>query len=414
MSLKSKLGIAFLLVAALAGPLPARADASPLSSWLPLLWSGQVVDANGEPTPATIAAVLAPPPWAIPMRDHALSGQLPVGSIPLSTASAGRDGRFELRSGLPVVPPSFVSGGWMNVMLFVESIDGSWAVAMDSVRFIGAGPGSWVSKLSSEILAPDVPADDTAGERPTVIALQPPANSAERERRAAGVVDVSYKAPGAPYTGCAALYKEATANAMRTIADIDMGSDWSFRLNYSDTRTTSWDVGYDKEGKGWAVGGTHSFAQSSANGFDTEIGPYPGDYYRESYQVELEHAKVVWRCAMKTSPGPFYVRTVQPERWTNSTYNQGDPHVICPRLSNRRSVGVGTFAWRDEGSTSQWSAGGDAFGFRGGAGVGYSKQIRLGWKNHNRDPRFVCGESGDPFRDQTRVIALIDTTGGPV
>jgi hypothetical protein len=414
MTLKARLRIALLVVTALVGSVPATAHAFPLPSGLPLLWRGQVVNAQGEPTTATITAVLAPQPGAIQMRDQVASGAAPVGSIPLSTAVAGTDGRFELRSGLPVVPPSFVSGDWLNVMLFVESYDGGWAVAMDSVRFVAAGPGAWISKASSETLAPQAPLDDTVGERPTVIALQPPPSAVERERRAAGVLDVGYKSPGAPYTGCTALYKEGTANAFRTIADIDMGSDWSFKLDYQDTRTTSWDVGYDSDGRGWAVGGTHSFAQSSSKGFNAEIGPFPEQYYQESYQVELEHAKVLWRCGKKTSPGPFYVRTVQPERWTNSTYNQGDPHVICPSLSNRRSVGVGTFAWRDEGTASQWSAGGDAFGFRGGAGVGYSKQIRLGWRNHNRDPRFVCGESGDPFRDRTRVIALMDTSGGPV
>ena len=335
-------------------------------------------------------------------------------SIPLSTTAAGRDGRFELRSALPPVPTPFMPGGWMDVMLFIEGHDGGWAVAMDSVRFVNAGPGAWVSKLSSEKLAPHVPAHDTDGERPTVIRLQPPVSPAEQRRRSAGVLNVASGGPGAPYTGCTALYREGTVNANRTVADIDMGRDWSFRLEYQETQTTSWDVGYDSDGKGWTVGGTHSFTQSSSKGFNAEVGPFPEEYYRQSYQVELEHAKILWRCAKQTSPGPFYVRTVQPERWTNGTYNQGDPHVICPQLENRRPVAIGTLAWRDEGSESRWSASGDAFGFKGGAAVGYTKQIRLGWRNHTRDPRYLCGESGDPFKDRTRVIALIDTTGGPV
>ncbi|MGH9011440.1 MAG: hypothetical protein ACRDYF_16580 [Acidimicrobiia bacterium] len=408
-----KLRVATLAATMLFGSIPAVAGASPSPLNAPLLWRGQVVDASGNPTAATVSAVLAPPPGVIPQRDQVAAGRIALGSIPLSSAVAGRDGKFELRSGLPLVPPSFAPGGFMNVMLFIESNDGGWAVAMDSVRFVGPGPGAWISKLSSESLAPRVPSDDTEGERPTVVTLQPPVGPAEQERRAAGVLAVNSNGPGAPYTGCTALYREGTANAFRTVADIDMSNDWSFRIEYQDTRTTSWDVGYDGGGKGWTVGGTHSFAQTSSKGFNAEIGPFPEQYYQESYQVDLEHAKVLWRCAKKTSPGPFYVRTVQPERWTNSTYNQGDPHVICPRLENRRSVGVGTFAWRDAGTVSQWSASGGAFGFRGGAGVGYTKHIRLGWRNHNRDPRFLCGESGDPFKDPTRVIALMDTSGAP-
>jgi hypothetical protein len=409
-----KVRITTLVATALLGSVPAVAGASPLSPGVPLLWRGRIVNAHGDPTAATVAAVLAPPPGGIPMRDEMAAGAIPIPSIPLSTTVAGGDGRFELRAGLPLVPTSFAPGGWMDVMLFIEGSDGGWAVALDSVRFFAGGGGAWISKLSSESLAPRVPADDTAGERPAVIRLQPPASSAEQQRRAAGVLALKASGPGVPYRGCTALYREATANAFRTVADIDMGSDWSFRLEYQDTKTTSWDVGYDSDGKGWTVGGTHTFGQTSSKGFNAEIGPFPEEYYRESYQVELEHAKVLWRCAKQTSPGPFYVRTVEPERWTNSTYNEGEPHVVCPSLENRRSVGVGTFAWRDEGSTSQWSASGDVFGFRGGAGVGYTRQIRLGWRNHNRDPRFLCGESGDPFSGTTRVIGLTDTSGGPV
>src|SRR5581483_5333904 len=215
----------------------------------------------------------------------------------------------------------------MNVMLFLASDNGGWAVAMDSVRFVGTGPGSWISKLSSEAPATRVPRDDTEGERPAVIKLQRPATAGERERRAVGVLAVNANGPSAPYSGCTAMYREGVENAYRTVADIDMGSDWSFRLEYQDTKTTSWDVGYDGDGKGWTVGGTYSFAQTSSKGFNAEIGPFPEEYYREAYQVELEQAKVLWRCAKKSSPGPFYVRTVQPERWTSGTYNQGDPHV---------------------------------------------------------------------------------------
>jgi hypothetical protein len=409
-----KLRTVTLVATALLGSIPTVASASPLLPDIPLLWRGQIVDAHGSPTAAAISAVLAPPPEILPMRDNLAAGAVPMASIPLSTGAAGRDGRFELRASLPVVPPSFAPGGWMDVMLFIQSNDGGWAVAMDSVRFVPVGTGAWISKLSSESLAPRVPSDDTQGERPAVITLQPPVTTIERDRRAAGVLTLNSNGPGAPYTGCIALYREGTENAFRTIADIDMGSDWSFRLDYTETKTTSWDVGYDSDGKGWTVGGTHSFAQTSSKGFNAEIGPFPEQYYQEAYQVELEHAKVLWRCGTTTSPGPIYVRTVQPERWTNGTYNQGDPHVICPSLENRRPVGVGTFAWRDVGTVSQWSASGGAFGFRGGAGVGYTKSIRLGWRNHNRDPRFLCGESGDPFRDRTRVIALMDTSGGPV
>lgn len=108
---------------------------------------------------------------------------------------------------------------------------------------------------------------------------------------------------------------------MRTISDIDVGPDWSYVINYADTGTTSWDVGYEASGGNWKVAGSSSFSNSTGRGFDAEYGPYPGRF-REAYQIELVHAKVLWQCGSHTSPGPFFVRTVEPEKWTGGTYNQ--------------------------------------------------------------------------------------------
>jgi hypothetical protein len=119
-------------------------------------------------------------------------------------------------------------------------------------------------------------------------------------------------------------------------SDIDVGPNWSYAINYADTGTTSWDVGYEASGGNWKVAGTSSFSNRRGRGFDAEYGPY-GGRFREAYQVELVHAKVLWQCGSHTSPGPFFVRTVEPESWTGATYNQYDPVVPCnPRF--RKSV----------------------------------------------------------------------------
>jgi hypothetical protein len=99
------------------------------------------------------------------------------------------------------------------------------------------------------------------------------------------------------------------------------------------------------------------------------------------------------------------VRTVEPERWTGGTWNQFDPSVSCTS-SNEIPVARGTFRWRGAGKSTKYSAAAAVFGFSGQASVTYTKSIRLGWKNHEDNPRVVCGESGHPFEGNTRVAAM--------
>jgi len=392
---------------------PATAAESPA----PLLWAGRVVDRSGQPAPARVSAFIRPPASAIP----SMGEERPApASIPLATAEAGPDGRFELRAEAPAIPSEYRPDGWIHVMLLVEGADGSWSIATDSVRYVPAGGSlatpAWLSTLpfaerAEELRSSGLPraqvraaidrlgVNELAGgmERPAVIQLGEP------RTQAAGPQPLWQK-PGDPYTGCSARYVEGRQDAMRTISDIDVARGWSFRLEYIETDTTSWDVGYEASGGNWKVGGTASFSDTASGGFDAEFGPFP-DRFQEAYQVELTHAKVLWQCDSRESPGHFTVRTVEPERWTGGTWNQYDPSVSCTS-SNEIPVARGTFRWRGVGKSTKYSAAAAVFGFSGQASVTYTKSIRLGWKNHEDQPRVVCGESGHPFTGNTRVAAM--------
>ncbi len=414
--------LAFLLaVAILAGPGPvalAAGTGTTSGSPAPLLWAGRVVDRHGQPVPARVSAFIRPPASAIP---SAGAGAAAPASILLTSGQAGREGRFELRAEAPAVPAEYRPDGWLHVMVFTEGTDGSWAIATDSVRYVPAGGGLerpvWLSTLEAAERAEGLRtaggsrarvmaagdrlvAEDQVGgdERPAVIQLGGPrAQASDGQPFGSG-------GPGDPYEGCTARYVEGRQEAMRTISDIDVGPHWSYVIDYADTGTTSWDVGYEQSGGNWKVAGTSSFSNSSGRGFNAEYGPYPGRY-REAYQVELVHAKVLWQCASRTGPGPFYVRTVEPESWTGGTYNQGEPVVPCnPKF--RKPVAGNTYGWRNEGKTSRYSASAAVYGFSGQAAVTYTKTIKLGWKNHLEHPRRVCGESDNPYEGRTRVAAM--------
>jgi hypothetical protein len=96
---------------------------------------------------------------------------------------------------------------------------------------------------------------------------------------------------------------------------------------------------------------------------------------------------------------------VEPESWTGGTFNQGEPIIPC-NPKHREPVGGRTDGWRKGDRTSRYSASAAGFGFIGGASVTYAKEVKLGWRNHLEHPRDVCGESGHPYRDRTRVAAM--------
>lgn len=405
-----------LALLAFSAPQASAFDVAPASPTpTPLLWSGQVVDRTGTPVAAEVIAFLRPPASAIPIDGQGEA--LP--SIPLTSTKADRSGRFELRSTAPAIPDLYRPDGWLHLMVLATTPDGSSALANDSVRWIApqsrlAG-GAWVStflgeeqlrsalaaRRSSDALAVLAAEDMTDGlERPPVLQLGEPSPTTFR---AQGASD-RWTGPGAPYLGCSAMAVEDRQEAFRTISDIDVGPAWSYELDYTDTKTTAWDIGVEQSGGGWKAGGTTSFSNTLDAGFNADYGPYPSRF-REAFQVQLVHAKVLWRCASQNSPGPFYIRTVEPERWTGGTYNQGDPVVPCNR-GHREPVAGHAKGFRHEGRTSKYSAAAAVFGFSGQAAVTYSRYIKLGWKNHLDHARDVCGESDHPYRGRTRVAAM--------
>jgi len=408
-----------LVILACSGSVALAAEPETTSgSPAPLLWAGRVVDRHGQAAPALVSAFIRPPASAIPSAGEATAAPA---SIPLTSGQTGQDGRFELRVESPAVPAEYRPDGWLHVMLFTEGADGSWSIATDSVRYVPAGGGlarpAWLSTLAAQERAEQLrtsggsrtrtmaamdrlEAEDQAGgdERPAVIQLGEP------KAQASAAQPYGWKGPGEPYVACTARHVEDRQKAMRTISDIDVGPHWSYAIDYTNTGTTSWDVGYEQSGGNWKVAGTSSFSDSHSTGFNAEYGPYPARF-RETYQVRLVHAKVLWQCGSRTSPGPFYVRTVEPESWTGGTFNEGEPVVPCnPR--HKEPVAGRTYGWRYEGKSSKYSASAAVYGFSGQAAVSYSRSTRLGWRNHLEHARHVCGESGHPYTGRTRVAAM--------
>jgi hypothetical protein len=286
------------------------------------------------------------------------------------------------------VPATFLVNGWAHLATSVFAPDGSFAFAVDSVRIVSAVPHG-LTWATGDPYDEAPPSQLVLGPPPTTVPMSIPAGAVR---------------PGEPYEACTPLFVDKREKGFRTVADVEVYRDWSFQMNYVETDSTAWEVGYEKSAGKWAVAGSMSFDQRHDRGYDSEFGPYPG-LYQESFQLQLNHARVVWRCGDHRSPGPFYVRTVEPESWTGGTYNQGDPEVRCDP-GEMVPVAANTTSWRGDGKSSKYSGSAGVMGFKGKASVTYSKATKLGWRNRLEQPRHICGESADPLTGRTRVTAL--------
>jgi hypothetical protein len=83
------------------------------ASSLPVIWTGSVVDPNGDPIAASITA------YAVPIEDeNAASTVIPLAEIPLASGTTGPGGEFELQAS----PTSALSG--------IETSDGTFMVLL--------------------------------------------------------------------------------------------------------------------------------------------------------------------------------------------------------------------------------------------------------------------------------------------
>lgn len=421
----SSTGLLMPLIGSVVGPLdwssPAGAEAP--QGGAPALWSGTLRSAKGSPVSGTVVAFLRPAPGAVPDRPKGVADEDIVGLPPIVLAEVAVDesGYFDLRASLPKeVPSAYVQDGIYNVMLFASSADGKWAVATDSLWYLDeaevapawfTSPESFLSARSlarsggrSEEIAA-IETKDRAGavDRPTDLVLTEPSPEgfqAQRSQLVAAAVP-----PGGSYRGCTALYVDSRASTFKSVDQIDIAPNWQAVAEYSQTQSTSWQVGYSASGSsGWAIAGSATFSSSHGEGVGYSIAS-GGSFKQDTWQMRIGHDKVRWRCGDVSSPGPFYVYTAEPTSTDWQTRNTGaGPNLGC-NANFKHSVAGNSFYWRDSGTSATYDGSSSVFGFTGKATVNYGSYSRHRWDNQVGVTRNLCGETGSVRTGRSRVSA---------
>lgn len=416
------------VVAALAGDdvaaegLSEIPDSSALDAKVPTLWSGLLKRHDGKPAPGAVTLAVRPSAEDI---DRALTSGAPMpATVPLAKQRVGADGRFTLKGDLPPnLPAGYVKDGWVNVLL-VATDGQEIRLATDSMFRDPeplTGKSRWLtspaSRLQREAFAKESRAGTSANaetgraslierleadltdsqERPNEIQFdKPPSGSASPVSEAA-------VGPGAPYVGCNVNQVVDRTAAFQSIADIDQAGGWRAKVIYSNTRNTSFEVGYSASGNSWSVAGSSLVSQNASVEFGLTFPPEPvPNRSYTSMLMELNYDKIQWRCASQSNPGPYYPYTSEPVAWTGNTRNLGTPTINC-NPNYLSEIGTDFFFRKQGGSGATYSASGSAFGFYGKASVGYATNLEYTIENMTGTNAQVCGESGNPLFDHTRV-----------
>ena len=216
----------------------------------PLLWAGQVQDAAGQQQSGVEVVAFARPPV------EAIETGVPLAEVARATSDG--EGRFALRT----TPSAAMTGnadpaGWTTVMVAAFSPEGM-TLAIDSVawergRGFGAANGRWVTSpaerdgRAARTMSAREAESLTSGERPSVMVLDPagPASSGARP----------YARPS-EVRGCSLFDSKEVGRTYVPVGELHLENRWGGFFGYTNTKTTSFQVGYSRDDKPWWAAST--------------------------------------------------------------------------------------------------------------------------------------------------------------
>jgi hypothetical protein len=426
------------------GPAPVADASTPTANddVLPVVWSGRLVSATGQPGPGGVAAYIRPPAGALPKISDTtpLNSLAPIEPILIGTATANDAGQFEIRGEPPAgkVPKSWYgSDGSLQIMVTATAADGESSLVFDTVHFLdqpGVGK-AWFSDrqrfdraraqaaattgsadAARTLLVSSSRADQTAAvvdeERPSDLRMTFPATTAPTGQfTTAGVKAPPYNV----YGQCFELGWVDQYNGKRAIAETSANTYWTIWSAYQTTRTTSWTIGVSKSGTSdWSVNGSKSLEDEVGLGLSTPMLSGASSDYRARHSVGTIQRKFKWDC----TPGwpyelypHFPVYTDEVVGMTGGHFRDDGrngtstpPKVPCdsrykapvpPNSTTRRLDG--------ESATTNYSVAG--WGFIGKQTIGYRTYAEMSWTNDSSQfSRWLCGES-TYITGHTRVMA---------
>jgi len=286
------------------------------------------------------------------------------------------------------------------------------AVAVDSLAWEpdGDGSGRWLSSPAARLTrtvtgqSADAAADqaeDLTHERPAVLTLSAADPSGS-------TVSAMWDQPRTGPKGKArCVARERSDQPVRpvVVGELHRERRWGGEFVYSNTRSTSWQVGWSESGvTDWKLAGSASFAKA-ADDDAVSGGPQRGleRAKHETFYAEMEFARFKWRCG---EPDWEDVYTVEPVDWTGGLDpREGGTPASCNRAMTA-PVGGGRYFRRGHGASETHQAAFGILGFTGSTTTAAAEVVSFQWNNEETHTRYLCGDRDFPRHGNTRVVSL--------
>jgi hypothetical protein len=366
-----------MLVAGTLSAVPARAGE------VPVLWAGEVRDAGGAPAAAEVVAYLRP-------RVEDLEPGVVLAPIARTTTDAS--GRFSLRAA-PTDRVRSVADPWVTVMVVAYTPDGM-SLAVDSVAWRS---GRWITRPGDlepgGVEVPGFPAE----ERPPVLVVRP--------RVTGPAIDVA-KPP--PVGLCAMTKKTDLDPGWVKVGELHLNTGWGGEFRYSNTKSSSFEVGWRPSGKGWSGGGSisgsHDTGMSRGGEVPAEDGPR-----MLNYDLQTLFRLYTWRCKghdAEHTDSWGDAETVEASGWAGGVRRYGGgPEPGCDGRYES-PVPPGEYLSRGKGASTTFGGAINAAGFQGAVTSAVSSSLSWSWTNTMRIQRNVCGETNWVADKNTRVRTM--------
>ncbi len=374
---------------------------------LPVLWDGHVRTPDGRPAGGAAVTAYARPP----------ATQLKAGGRLAAVARTVTDvsGRYTLRAAPSGALAALADeAGWVTVMVTATSPSGA-SLAVDSLAWKPAGAhsarglgtsagarGRWVTS-PAELFTPEGAYSagtvkprlaEAAGEHPTVLTLSK-ARPARADR---------FQTTATPPDSTCGVHKSRDVGVHPVqVGEISLHDFWGGEFVYTNTKSTSFEIGFRQDGGGWSVGGSTSMSSEHKM---TSMGALPaleyGQWYRYLAHMIFKH--FTWICG-DGNIGYFYsAETIEPVDW-NGGMQQSDMYdepACSPNRDFHAPVGPHRSLAREEGGSHTMRGAIFVEGFTGSVTSAVSKSVLYRWTNAYDRQRDVC-PSDDYIWANTRV-----------
>jgi hypothetical protein len=284
--------------------------------------------------------------------------------------------------------------GWISVMVAAVIPEGV-ALAVDSVAWDPAAR-RWVTD----------PADRVGSGRQTA------SGEAPASERPADLVIPSAAAPTTVRTAeghspdpgwCVGPLKSEDAGRSPVgVGEMHLNRDWGGYFNYTNTKTTSFQIGVSQDGAHWSVGGSSTMSHQKDSGQDVTFPPGRSEHLY-SWKAIMLFKRFTWRCGM---PGNWKdMQTLEPVDWTGFMERPegGTPPPCDPQY--RGPVPGQQRFFRTNGSSQTLAGAISVLGFSGSTTATTSESVQYQWQNSVPHQRDLCGSSAFP-NGHTRIYSF--------